>query len=170
MNSIKRQKNIKSKNIFSPNSPKMKNPFEVKISPPHTNRNQKKNIFKYVLLSPSNINSQCNTSRLIHKKQLSKNDKLINKKIKFKNDIKQILKGYTSKKMIKRKTVLGGRQTNNNDFQTINVIKKHNKSPNPIDMKKSLEKSNITHSVNNKHHRTKTLYNKLPIFYIKSQK
>ena len=170
VNSIKKQKNMKTKNIFSLCSPKMPNPFEVKISPPHTNRNPKKNIFKYVLLSPSNINSQCNTSRLVHKKQLSKNDKLNNQKIKFKKDFKKILKGNTSKKMINRKTILEGRQTNNKDFLTINVAKKYHKSPNPIDMKKSIEKRNITHSVNNKHHRTKTLYNKIPIFYIKSQK
>ena len=57
------------------------------------------------------------------------------------------------------------------DFLTINVDKKRNRSPNLFDMKKNIDNRNVTNSIKIIHHyRTKTLYNKLPGYYIKCQK
>ena len=163
----------KSKNKFSLNNTKMGNPFETKISPPHNNSIKNKTFLKFKLLSPNNINSKLSSSRIIHKKLLSKNVTLNNKKVQFKKDIQKIINENKSNKMIKRKNIISNRQIFiNNDFLTIDVVKNHNHSPNnnPIDMKKNIENRNITHSIKNEHHRTKTLYNKIPDFYVKFKK
>ena len=174
-NSNKNQKNKKINIIFSPNATKKINPFEIKISPPLTNRNENKKILKYSLLSPNNINSKFSTSKIIHKKILNKDIQLNNKKIQFKKDIKtiqfakdikKIIKENKSNKIIKRKNIIEGKQLYiDNDFLTINIEKNHNNSPSPIDMKKNIEKRN-NNSIKTKHCRNNTLYNKLPEYFI----
>ena len=150
---------------------KKTNPFENKISPPNTYRNDGKKIFKFTLLSPNNINSKFSTSRIVHKNILNKNFQLNNKKIQFKKDIKQLLKENKSNKNIKIKNIIGGRQLNiNNKFFTINVDKKYKHSPSPINMKKNIENRDISNSSKISHFRTKPLYNKLTDFYIKYKK
>lgn len=145
----------------SKNTAKMPNPFEINISPQNTIRNNNKKILKYALLSPININSKFNTSRIILKTLLKKNLQLDNKKVQFKKNIKKLLKENKSNKMIKRKNIVGGKQINiNNDFLTLNVEKKYKQSPSPIHMKKSIENNNISNSSKSFHFRTKTLYNK----------
>ena len=168
--STKKHKNSHSKYIASFNNSKI-NPFEQKISPPHTNRNQNKKIIKHALLSPYNINCKFSTSRIIVKKQLDKNSQLNNKKIQIKKDIKKILKENKSNKIIKKKKdITDAKQLNINEFLTINVNRNHKRSPNPGEMKKRFE-SSITQSVNNTHYRVKTLYNnRLPDNYIKYKK
>lgn len=175
-NSNKREKFKNAKIIFSPNAAKIINPFEIKISPPLTHRNDNKKILKYSLLTPNNINSKFSTSKIIKKKILNKNIQLNNKKIQFKKDIKKIqftkdikkiIKENKSNKIIKRKNIIEGRQLYvNNDFLTINIEKNHKNSPSPIDMKKIIEKRN-NNSIKINHGRTKTLYNKLPEYFNK---
>ena len=177
-NSNIKQKNQNTNIIFSPNTTK-KNPFEIKISPPLTNRNENKKILKYSLLSPNNINSKFSTSKIIHKKIMNKNMQLnskkiqINKdikKIQFKKDVKKILKENKSNKIIKRKNIIEGKQLYiDNHFLTINIDKNHKHSPSPLDMKKTIEKRN-NNSIKTKHCRTKTLYNKLPEYFNKYKK
>ena len=171
ISSMKKHKNSYSKYIISFYNSKATNPFDPKISPPQTNRNQNKKIIKYALLSPYNINCKFSTSRIIEKKHLNKNSQLNNKKIQIKKDIKKILKENQSNKIFKKKKdITDKKHLYINEFLTINVNKNHKHSPNPIDMKKRIE-NNITHSINNKHYRVKTLYNiKLPDNFIKYKK
>ena len=178
-NSNKKQKSKNENIIFSPNTSKMINPFEIKISPPITHRNENKKILKYSLLSPNNINSKFSTSKIIHKKILNQNIQLNSKKIQFKKDIKKIqfkkdikkiIKENKSNKIIKRKNIIEGKQLYiDNDYLTINIDKNHKHSPSPVDMKKSIEKRN-NNSIKTRHLRTKTLYNKLPEFFNKYKK
>jgi hypothetical protein len=178
-NSNKKQKSKNENIIFSPNTSKMINPFEIKISPPISHRNENKKILKYSLLSPNNINSKFSTSKIIHKKILNQNIQLNSKKIQFKKDIKKIhfkkdikkiIKENKSNKIIKRKNIIEGKQLYiDNDYLTINIDKNHKHSPSPVDMKKSIEKRN-NNSIKSRHLRTKTLYNKLPEFFNKYKK
>ena len=160
--------NKKSKIKKSKYTSKMINPFEIKISPPNTNRNANKKILKFTLLSPNNINTKFITSRIIPKTLLNKNLQLNNKKIQLKKDIKKLLKENQSNKMIKRTNIIDGKQINiNHDFMTLNIEKNYKHNPSPIDMKKNLENRKIINSTKVNHRRTKTLCNNLPDFYIK---
>ena len=172
-NSKKKHKIQKSENKFSLNNTKMGNPFETKISPPHSNTIKNKTFLKFKLLSPNNINAKLSSSRIIHKKLLNKNVALNNRKVQFKKNIKKVINENKSNKMFKRKNIITGRQIYiNNDYLTIDVVKNHNHSPsiNPIDMKKNIENRNITNSIKNEYHRTNTLYNKMSDFYVKYKK
>ena len=162
----------KSKNINSPNNSKLPNPFDKKISPLYTKRNENKKIIKFGLLSPNNITSKFSNSRLIQKKELNKNIQLNSKKLKLRKEINKIIKENKSNKIIKKKSIVeSGKIHFYSDFLTINVDKKRNRSPNLFDMKKNIDNRNVTNSIKIIHHyRTKTLYNKLPGYYIKCQK
>ena len=82
------------------------------------------------------------------------------------------IKENKSNKNIKKKSIVeSGKIHFYSDFLTINVDKKRNRSPNLFDMKKNIDNRNVTNSIKIIHHyRTKTLYNKLPGYYIKCQK
>jgi len=171
INSKTKQKIQKSKFIYSRNESKLTNPIQIKISPPHTNRNENKKIIKFVLLSPANITSKFSETKMIQKKQINKNLQLNNKKLKIKKDNKKILNENKSNKIIHRKNIeKEGQLYTINDFLTINIDKKPNFSQNPIDMKKIIDNRNIIHSIKTKHYRTKTLYNKVSGNFIKYQK
>ena len=168
LNSKTKQKIQKPKMLFSRNDSKLPNPFQIKISPPHTNRNDNKKIIKYVLLSPSNITSKFSESKMIQKKELNKNLILNNKKLVIKKDNKKILKENKSNKVFKRKSIeREGHLNKYNGFLTLNIDKKTNFSQNPIDMKKLIDNRNIVHSIKAKHLKTKALYNKISGHFIK---
>jgi hypothetical protein len=172
----KKSPNEKQKNFqftTSVNDSKIPNPFEQRISPLYTKRNENKKYIKFALLSPKNISGKFSASRLIQKKQLNKNIQLNNKKLKLKKEINQKLKENKSNKVLIRKDFGEGSKYHfNTDFLTINNDPKIKGSPSLIDMKKSIDNKSIVNSIKNniRYCRTKTLYNKIPGYYIKSQK
>ena len=172
----KKSPNEKQKNFqftTSVNDSKIPNPFEQRISPLYTKRNENKKYIKFALLSPKNISGKFSASRLIQKKQLNKNIQLNNKKLKLKKEINQKLKENKSNKVLIRKDFGEGSKYHfNTDFLTINNDPKIKGSPSLIDMKKSIDNKSIVNSIKNniRYCRTKTLYNKIPEYYIKSQK
>ena len=124
------------------------------------------------MLSPNNISAKFSASRLIQKKQLNKNIQLNNKKFKLKKEINKMKENKSNKIIIKKDIVEGSKYHFNTDFLTINSELKRNRSPNLIDMKKSIDNKSIVNSIKNnlRHYRTKTLYNKLPGYFNKYQK
>lgn len=167
----KTKQKIQTSKYFSRNDSKLMNPFQVKISPPHTNRNENKKFIKFALLSPSYITSKFSESKMIQKTIINKNLKLNNKKLKIKKDTKKILNESQSNKIIPRKNKeKEGQLYTIKDFLTINLDKKPNSSQNPIDMKKTIDKKDYINSIKTKHFRTKTLYNKVSGHFNKYQK
>ena len=168
-NSLKKQKH--SKHHFSPNSSKMTNPFEERISPPGTFRGQKKKILKFSILSPNNISKFIN-SRNILKKQLNKNlNTLNNKKMKLKKEIKKLINETKSNnKTLTRNNIDKGVKINtNNEYLTINANKSHER--NIIDMKKNIDnKNDNNNTIKSRHYRVKTLYNKTSYYNNKKKK
>ncbi len=166
------EKQKKYKFTTSANITKMQNPFESRISPLYSKRNENKKIIKFAMLSPNNISAKFSASRLIQKKQLNKNIQLNNKKFKLKKEINKMKENKSNKIIIKKDIVEGSKYHFNTDFLTINSELKRNRSPNLIDMKKSIDNKSIVNSIKNNllHYRTKTLYNKLPGYFTKYQK
>ena len=162
-NTLKSQKKISNKN-FSPNNSKLYNPFETRVSPSSTFRNNNKKILKFALLSPDNINSKFSTSKIIQKKQFKKNIQMNAKKLKIRKDIKNIMnETKSSNKLLTRNNIDKNSKINiNSEYLTLNVDKNHCR--NPIDMKRNINMMKIGH------YRTKTLCNQLSAYYRKDKK
>ena len=162
-NSLKNQKRTKYQN-FSPNNSKLSNPFNSRVSPSSTFRNNKKKILKFALLSPDNINSKFSTSKLIPKKQFKKKIQMNAKKLKIIKDIKNIINETKSSNKLLIRNIIdkNSKSIINSDYLTVNIDKNH--CSNPIDMKRHINMMKLGH------YRTRTLCNQLSAYYKRDKK